>query len=94
MALINKGKPLEPTNSRGVLCIRKPWPSMARTIYGDHKRYLETYVKPFAGYYFTGDGAQADHDGHLQIVGRVDDVINVRLVKTEIKSKLGLNLYV
>ncbi len=51
---------------------------MARTIYGDHKRYLETYLKPYKGYYFTGDGAHVDEDGHFQITGRVDDVINVR----------------
>ncbi len=51
---------------------------MARTIYGDHKRFLETYMKPYPGYYFCGDGANVDNDGHFQITGRVDDVINVR----------------
>ena len=50
---------------------------MARTIYGDHKRFLENYIKPYEGYYFTGDGTHVDTDGHFQITGRVDDVINV-----------------
>jgi acetyl-CoA synthetase len=64
-------------DSNGVLCIENPWPSMARTIYGDHNRFLETYLRPFKGFYFTGDGALTDHDGHFQITGRVDDVVNV-----------------
>jgi len=62
----------------GVLCIRKPWPSIARTILGDHARFLDTYTKPYPGYYFTGDGAARDSDGFIWIRGRVDDVINVR----------------
>ena len=71
---------MENKSSEGVLCIRKPWPSMARTIYGDHDRYLQTYMKPYPGYYFTGDGASVDADGHFQITGRIDDVMNVRYV--------------
>jgi acetyl-CoA synthetase len=64
---------------------------MARTIYGDHKRFLETYIKPYEGYYFTGDGAHVDTDGHFQITGRVDDVINVsghRIGTAEIEEVL------
>jgi acetyl-CoA synthetase len=72
-----KGKVLEDKSSNGILCIKSPWPSMARTIFGDHQRYLETYLRPFPGFYFTGDGALTDKDGHIQITGRVDDVINV-----------------
>jgi acetyl-CoA synthetase len=73
-----KGEELAPNDSQGILCIRQPWPGMARTIYGDHKRFLDTYMKPFPGHYFTGDGAQTDENGFFQITGRVDDVINVR----------------
>lgn len=64
---------------------------MARTIYGDHKRFIDTYLKPFPGYYFTGDGALTDSDGHFQITGRVDDVINVcghRIGTAEIEDAL------
>ena len=50
---------------------------MARTIFGDHDRYLDVYWKPYPGYYFTGDGAHRDTDGDIWITGRVDDVINV-----------------
>ena len=62
----------------GNLCIRKPWPGMARTIYGDHEKFLNTYFRPYPGLYFTGDGALRDEDGYYQITGRVDDVINVK----------------
>lgn len=75
----------------GVLTIKKPWPSMARTIYGDHSRFLDTYLRPYAGYYFTGDGAGRDTDGYYWIRGRVDDVLNVsghRLSTAEIESAL------
>ncbi|KAK1219964.1 acetyl-coenzyme A synthetase 2 [Marasmius sp. AFHP31] len=51
-------------------------PSIARTIWGDHKRYLDVYMKPYPGYYFTGDGAAIDKDGYIWIKGRVDDMIN------------------
>ncbi|MCF8330052.1 MAG: acetate--CoA ligase [Crocinitomicaceae bacterium] len=61
----------------GSLCIKQPWPSIARTIWGDHKRYQETYFTAFPGYYFTGDGALRDEDGYYRITGRVDDVIIV-----------------
>jgi len=61
----------------GNLCIKYPWPSIARTIWGDHKRYKETYFTAYPGYYFTGDGALRDKDGFYRITGRVDDVIIV-----------------
>ncbi|KNZ54385.1 acetate--CoA ligase [Puccinia sorghi] len=76
----------------GVLVLKRPWPSMARTIYGDHKRYLENYFKPYPGYYFTGDGARRDSDGYYWIKGRVDDVLNVsghRLSTAEIEAALA-----
>ena len=61
----------------GKLSIKYPWPSIARTIWGDHKRYKETYFTAFPGYYFTGDGAKRNKDGMFRITGRVDDVIIV-----------------
>lgn len=78
----------------GVLTLKKPWPSMARTIYGDHSRFIDTYLKPYPGYYFTGDGAGRDADGYYWIRGRVDDVLNVsghRLSTAEIESALILH---
>ena len=75
----------------GRLCITRPWPGMARTLYGDHKRFKETYFSMFPGKYFTGDGAMRDADGYYWITGRVDDVINVsghRLGTAEIESAL------
>lgn len=85
------GKEIEGNDVEGVLAIRKPWPSIARTVYGDHQRYLETYLKPYPGYYFTGDGAGRDHEGYYWIRGRVDDVVNVsghRLSTAEIEAAL------
>jgi len=61
----------------GSLCIKFPWPSMARTIWGDHERYKETYFSAFPGKYFTGDGALRDEVGYYRITGRVDDVVIV-----------------
>jgi acetyl-CoA synthetase len=61
----------------GNLCIKFPWPGMARTIYGDHQRFIDTYYAPYPGKYFTGDGALRDTDGDYRITGRVDDVIIV-----------------
>ena len=75
----------------GNLAIKSPWPSMMRTLYGDHKRFYETYFSMFKGYYFTGDGARRDEDGYYWITGRVDDVLNVsghRLGTAEIESAL------
>ncbi|KAG5831604.1 hypothetical protein ANANG_G00305460 [Anguilla anguilla] len=75
----------------GALCISQPWPGMARTIYGDHQRFVNTYLKPYPGYYFTGDGAHRSKEGYYQITGRIDDVINVsghRLGTAEIEDAL------
>ncbi|KAI9600618.1 hypothetical protein H4Q26_000406 [Puccinia striiformis f. sp. tritici PST-130] len=85
------GKVIEGSGS-GVLALKRPWPSMARTIYGDHQRYLDTYFKPYPGYYFTGDGAGRDSDGYYWIKGRVDDVLNVsghRLSTAEIEAAIA-----
>ena len=63
--------------AEGQLCMVQSWPGQARTIWGDHKRFFDTYYAPFPGYYFTGDGARRDEDGYFWITGRVDDVLNV-----------------
>jgi acetyl-CoA synthetase len=78
----------------GVLAIKASWPGQIRTIHGDHSRYVETYFKPYPGYYFTGDGARRDADGYYWITGRVDDVINVsghRIGTAEVESSLVLH---
>lgn len=85
------GKRIEGNGKSGVLCVSKPWPSMVRTIYGDHSRFLNTYMTAYPGHYFTGDGCTRDKDGDYWITGRVDDVINVsghRLGSAEIESAL------
>jgi len=71
------GKEIKGNSVEGNLCIRYPWPSMARTIYGDHERFKNTYFSTYKGYYFTGDGCRRDEDGYYRITGRVDDVMNV-----------------
>lgn len=76
----------------GSLVIAQPWPGQARTIYGDHERFIQTYFKPFPGYYASGDGAYRDKDGDIWIRGRMDDVINVsghRLGTAEIETALN-----
>ncbi|KAF5373428.1 hypothetical protein D9615_009446 [Tricholomella constricta] len=85
------GVELEGDNVEGVLAIKNPWPSVARTIYRDHQRYLDTYMAPYPGMFYTGDGAARDEHGYIWIKGRVDDVINVsghRLSTAEIESAL------
>jgi acetyl-CoA synthetase len=85
-----EGKLLEGA-AEGNLCIAESWPGMMRTVYGDHKRFVETYFSTFKGKYFTGDGARRDADGYYWITGRVDDVINVaghRLGTAEVESAL------
>ncbi|GFN22037.1 acetate--CoA ligase [Thermanaeromonas sp. C210] len=85
-----KGNPVPP-NQGGYLVIKKPWPAMMRTIYGDPDRYVSQYWSRIPGCYFTGDGARKDADGYFWILGRVDDVINVsghRLGTMEVESAL------
>jgi acetyl-CoA synthetase len=85
-----EGEPV-PAGSGGLLVVRKPWPSMARTVYGDPERYQKTYWSDVPGCYFTGDGARRDADGYFWLMGRVDDVINVsghRLGTMEVESAL------
>jgi acetyl-CoA synthetase len=72
-----EGNELDGRSVSGNLCIAFPWPSMARTIWGDHQRYIDTYFSAYPGYYFTGDGALRDKEGYYRITGRVDDVIIV-----------------
>ncbi|KAK6359426.1 acetyl-CoA synthetase [Orbilia brochopaga] len=85
------GEKLEGNDVEGVLAIEQPWPSMARTVWGSHTRYMDTYLNVYKGYYFTGDGAGRDHEGYYWIRGRVDDVVNVsghRLSTAEIEAAL------
>lgn len=85
------GVEIEGNDVEGVLAVKSPWPSMARSVWNDHVRYVDTYMKPYPGYYFTGDGAGRDHDGYYWIRGRVDDVVNVsghRLSTAEIEACL------
>jgi len=86
------GDELLENNVEGNLCIKFPWPSMIRTIYGDHERCKNVYFSNYSGKYFTGDGCKRDHDGFYRITGRVDDVINVsghRLGTAEVEN--GIN---
>jgi acetyl-CoA synthetase len=89
--VVNKqGQPVPPGHG-GLLVLRTPWPSMARTIYGDPERFHQTYWSEVKGSYFTGDGARVDADGYFWLMGRVDDVINVsghRLGTMEVESAL------
>ena len=90
--LDNDGKELHGNSVEGNLCIRYPWPGIARTIWGDHKRFKETYFSSFPNHYFTGDGVKRDEDGYYRILGRVDDVINVsghRLGTAEIENAIN-----
>ncbi|MFN4283716.1 MAG: acetate--CoA ligase [Alphaproteobacteria bacterium] len=85
-----EGKPLAGA-AEGNLCILDSWPGQMRTLYGDHKRFIEAYFSTFPGKYFTGDGCRRDEDGYYWITGRVDDVLNVsghRLGTAEIESAL------
>ena len=78
----------------GVLAIKSSWPGQIRSVYGDHQRMVDTYFKPYPGYYFTGDGARRDEDGDYWITGRIDDVINVsghRIGTAEVESALVLH---
>jgi acetyl-CoA synthetase len=75
----------------GKLCIRKPWPGMMRTTWGDHQRFIDTYFAMFKDMYFTGDGCRIDEDGDFWLMGRIDDVVNVsghRIGTAEVESAL------
>ncbi|MBK9069790.1 MAG: acetate--CoA ligase [Myxococcales bacterium] len=85
----HKDGTLAAPNEGGYLAVTAPWPSMARTIRGDHQRFIDTYFKDIPGMYFAGDGARQDADGYLWVLGRVDDVLNVsghRLSTMEVES--------
>lgn len=85
------GEILEENDIEGVLAIRQPWPGMARTCLGDHRRYMSTYLDPYPGYYFTGDTVYRDKDGFIFVTGRCDDVLNVsghRIGTAEVESAL------
>lgn len=85
------GQPLESRGDAGHLCIKYPWPGQARTVYGDHTRFFDTYFSQYPGHYFTGDGAIVDGHDQIKIVGRVDDVLNVsghRIGTAELESTI------
>lgn len=85
------GEELKGNNVEGVLVVKNSWPSIARGIFNDYSRYIETYLAPYENHYFTGDGAARDVDGYYWILGRVDDVVNVsghRLSTAEIEAAL------
>jgi len=87
----DEGKEFTETVASGALCIKIPWPGIMRGVYGDPKRFQETYFEQFPGYYVTGDGCRRDKDGYYQITGRIDDVINVsghRMGTAEVESAL------
>ena len=89
--IVSKSGTSLPANQGGLLVVRQPWPSMLRTLYGDHDRFVRTYFSEVKGCYFTGDGARRDEDGYYWVMGRVDDVLNVaghRLSTMEIESAL------
>ena len=90
--LDDEGNVLEGNGVEGNLVMQRPWPSMMRNIYGDHKRFFETYFEKFPGKYFSGDGCKRDEDGYYWITGRVDDVIIVsghNLGTAEIEGSIG-----
>ena len=92
VVLDEKGKEITESPASGLLAIKQSWPGQMRTIYGDHKRFFDTYFSQFSGYYFTGDGVNRDKDGYYWITGRVDDVLNVsghRLGTAEIEGAIG-----
>ncbi|KAG7666241.1 ACS1 [[Candida] subhashii] len=85
------GETLTANDVEGVLCIKNAWPSIARSIFNDYNRFIDTYLRPYQDHYFSGDGAARDNDGFFWILGRVDDVVNVsghRLSTAEIEAAL------
>ena len=92
MLVDEQGQEVAGNPASGNLCLTKPWPGMARTIWGDHERYRQTYFSTYPGKYFTGDGAKRDDHGNYRITGRVDDVINVsghRIGTAEVEDALN-----
>jgi len=90
-AILNDQGEVQEGACSGMLVISEPWPGQMRTVYGNHKRFEETYFQMFDGYYFSGDGCRRDEDGYYWITGRVDDVINVsghRMGTAEVESAL------
>ncbi len=90
--LTPEGEEIDGNPAEGLLAIKDSWPGQMRTIYGDHKRFFDTYFAMFRNYYFTGDGAKRDEDGCYWITGRVDDVLNVsghRLGTAEVEGAIG-----
>lgn len=90
----NEGSEVVGNPAEGILVIKKPWPGMFRTLFGDHQRYIDAYFANYPGLYFPGDGARRDKDGDYWITGRVDDVINVsghRMGTAEVESALVLH---
>lgn len=87
-----QGKETEGNSVEGILCMKFPWPGIARSIWGDHERFRQTYFSSYHGYYFTGDGARRDEQGYYRITGRVDDVLNVsghRIGTGEVESAIN-----
>ena len=90
--MTDDGIEINGNNVQGLLALKTSWPGQMRTIYGDHKRFIETYFSQFPGYYFTGDGAKRDEDGYYWITGRVDDVLNIsghRIGTAEVEGAIG-----
>ena len=90
--LSDDGKEIYGNSVQGLLALKTSWPGQMRTIYGDQKRFFETYFSQFSGYYFTGDGAKRDEDGYYWITGRVDDVLNIsghRIGTAEVEGAIG-----
>lgn len=86
------GNEVTEPQEEGLLCMKFPWPSIVRTLYGDHDRLKQTYFSTFEGYYFSGDAAKKDRQGRYRIIGRVDDVINVsghRLGTAELEDAIN-----
>jgi acetyl-CoA synthetase len=89
-----EGNDVQGNPAEGILVIKRPWPGIARTLYKNHDRFIDTYFANYPGYYFPGDGARRDKDGDYWITGRVDDVINVsghRMGTAEVESALVLH---
>jgi acetyl-CoA synthetase len=92
-----RGVEIEGNGVEGNLCLKFPWPGMARSLYGDHERFRQTYFSTYPGKYFTGDGCKRDTDGYIRITGRVDDVINVsghRIGTGEVEDAINEHGYV